>query len=211
MQESIYESCLVSNRKQVHKAIAKFLELDQSTQLSDNYSLIAHHHVQAEEWRSACLYLQLSSEVSERLEMPHTVVEALTQWRHIKEEKLMQTDDGKKDGAINGRFGSARTESGVVHMTLGKALFAMNRYQEALDSFHHGAARAGQSFPSTTSAKLGMMVSVRLIRDDIHVTYARTHTRSNTTILRIGSRLWLPQVPQDNGTHDPHRQGTNSG
>ncbi|GMI20721.1 hypothetical protein TeGR_g7248, partial [Tetraparma gracilis] len=63
VQESIYESCLVSNRKQVHKAIAKNLELDQSKQLSDNYALIAHHYVQAEEWRSACLYLQLSSEV----------------------------------------------------------------------------------------------------------------------------------------------------
>ena len=37
VQESIYESCLVSNRKQVHKAIAKHLEIDQSTQLCDKY------------------------------------------------------------------------------------------------------------------------------------------------------------------------------
>ncbi|GMI39060.1 hypothetical protein TeGR_g1072, partial [Tetraparma gracilis] len=63
VQESIYESCLLSNRKQVHKAIAKFLELDRSKQLSDNYALIAHHYVQAEEWRNACLYLQLSGDV----------------------------------------------------------------------------------------------------------------------------------------------------
>ena len=82
MQESIYESCLVSNRKLVHKAIAKFIELDQSKQLSASYGVIAHHYARAEEWKSACLYLQLSSEVSQRLGMHRDVV--LDNYKNLK-------------------------------------------------------------------------------------------------------------------------------
>ena len=124
MQESIYESCLLSNRKQVHKAIAKFLELDRSKQLSDNYALIAHHYVQAEEWRNACLYLQLSGDVSAKLGMAGSVISSLTQWKKIREEKLSTTEDGREE-AINGRFGSARKEAGIVYLTLGNALRTM--------------------------------------------------------------------------------------
>jgi hypothetical protein len=134
VQESIYESCLVSNRKQVHNAIAKNLELDQSKQLSDNYALIAHHYVQAEEWRSACLYLQLSSEVSARLEMPGAVVASLTQWKKIRDEQLSKstytTLTGEVEEPINGRFDSARKEAGIVYLTLGHALKAMVRLDD---------------------------------------------------------------------------------
>ncbi|GMI54323.1 hypothetical protein TeGR_g9900, partial [Tetraparma gracilis] len=157
VQESIYESCLVSTRKQVHKAIAKHLELDQSKQLSDSYALIAHHYVQAEEWRSACLYLQLSSEVSARLEMQGAVIKSLTQWMHIREEKLGQSDD-KKAEAINGRFGTARIETGIVCLTLGKALLAMVKYDEALKMFAAGAAKIGHPYPATTAAKVRVIL-----------------------------------------------------
>jgi hypothetical protein len=37
VQESIYQSCLVSTRKQVHRSIAKYLELDKAEQLSNYY------------------------------------------------------------------------------------------------------------------------------------------------------------------------------
>jgi hypothetical protein len=119
----------VSNRKQVHRAIAKHLELDQSKQLSDSYALIAHHYVQAEEWRNACLYLQMSSEVSARLEMPGSVIASLMQWKKIRDEKLGKTEDGH-DEAINGRFGSARKEAGIVYLTLGEAYNAMFKRDE---------------------------------------------------------------------------------
>ncbi|GMI30728.1 hypothetical protein TeGR_g13717 [Tetraparma gracilis] len=168
VQESIYESCLVSNRKQVHRAIAKHLELDQSKQLGDSYALIAHHYVQAEEWRNACLYLQLSSEVSARLEMPGAVVASLTQWKKIREEKLTKTGDslvvaklGSRSGreeAINGRFGSAGKEAGIVYITLGHALKTMMRKDEALEMYALGAESLGRSFPESKLAKVRIIV-----------------------------------------------------
>ena len=130
VQESIYESCLVSNRKQVHKAVAKYLELDRSKQLSDSYALIAHHYVQAEEWRNECLYLQLCSEVSARLEMPGSVIASLTQWKKIREDKLGRIEEGVLEEPVNGRFGSARREFSIVYLTFGKALRAMDRKDE---------------------------------------------------------------------------------
>ncbi|GMI19138.1 hypothetical protein TeGR_g15059, partial [Tetraparma gracilis] len=157
VQESIYESCLVSNRKQVHRAIAKHLELDQSKQLSDSYALIAHHYVQAEEWRNACLYLQLSSEVSARLEMPGSVVTSLTQWKKIREEKLGKAEEGHEE-AINGRFGSARKEAGIVYITFGNALKMMNNADDALAMYALGAESLGRNLPQTKLAKVRVIV-----------------------------------------------------
>ncbi|GMI25417.1 hypothetical protein TeGR_g9773 [Tetraparma gracilis] len=157
VQESIYESCLVSNRKQVHRAIAKYLELDQSKQLSDNYGLIAHHYVQAEEWRNACLYLQLSSEVSARLEMPESVVTSLTQWKKIREEKLGKTEEGHGE-AINGRFGSARKEAGIVYITLGNALKMMHNVDDALAMYALGAESLGRKLPASKLARVRIIV-----------------------------------------------------
>jgi hypothetical protein len=85
--------------------------------------------VQAEEWRNACLYLQLSSEVSARLEMPGSVVASLTQWKKIREEKLGKTEDGH-GAAVNGRFGSARKEAGIVYLTLAKAFKTLHMIDE---------------------------------------------------------------------------------
>ena len=110
VQESIYQSCLVSTRKQVHKSIAKHLELDKASQLSNFYGIIAHHYYQAEEWRSAAMYLQLSGEENEKLEMYKTVEDALTKWLQIHERLAL--DGGGP--AINGRFESSREEFGIV-------------------------------------------------------------------------------------------------
>jgi hypothetical protein len=128
VQESIYESCLVSNRRQVHQACAKYIELEKRSELNNFYGVIAHHYTQAEEWRSACLYLQLCSEVSERLEMPHATIEQTKAWRNIKETKM-----GGGDGApINSRFSSAEIEEGVVCCTMGRAQHQQNLHKEAL-------------------------------------------------------------------------------
>jgi len=154
VQESIYQSCLVSTRKQVHKMIAKHLEIDKSDQLSNFYGIIAHHYLQADEARSACLYLQLSSEVNEKLEMPSAVVDALKKWEAMK-LKLKLAPTGP---AINGRFETSRAEEGIVYVTLARALNKMLKFKESFDCCLLARDRLGRKFPRTTGAKVRLLV-----------------------------------------------------
>lgn len=112
VQESIYQSCLVSTRKQVHKSIAKYLELEKSSHLSDFYGTIAYHYEAAEEWRSACLYLQLNSEINEQLHIPKAVVSSLEKWLKIKQAMNDAHELGGR--AVNGRYESPKIEEGIV-------------------------------------------------------------------------------------------------
>ena len=153
VQESIYQSCLVSTRKHVHKGIAKLLELEKSCQLNNYYGLIAHHYFAAEEWRSAALYLQLNSEESEKLEMPKTVMDSLTKWMEIK-KKL---ENSGSDSAINGRFASAREEEGIVYVTLGKANNKDLKFKDAYKYCLKGIERLGKPFPRSKVGKVKLL------------------------------------------------------
>jgi len=154
VQESIYLSCLVSTRKQVHKMIAKHLEIDKSDQLSNFYGIIAHHYLQAGEARSACLYLQLSSEVNEKLEMPSAVVDALKKWQEFKAKLKL----APLSPAINGRFETSSVEEGIVYVTLARALNKMLKFKESFDCCLLAMDRLGRRFPRTTGAKVRLVL-----------------------------------------------------
>jgi hypothetical protein len=159
VQESIYESCLVSNRKQVHRSLAKYYELENSAHLSKVYGIIAHHYLAAEDWPNACLYLELSAEASEKLEMHGAVVDALTQWLDIKEKKLALDSSKKERSAINGRFGSAQEEEGMVRCKLGNSYHEINEMALAFTSLSMGAAMLKRPFPASTLRKLAIFAS----------------------------------------------------
>jgi predicted ATPase len=118
VQESIYESCLISTRKDVHRSIAGYLEIEKSDQLNNYYSVIAHHYTMAEEYRYACLHWQLASEVSSKMEMPKAVVTSLDKWIALK-SKL---DIRDHDPAINGRYSCAKEEEGMILASRAMAL-----------------------------------------------------------------------------------------
>jgi len=154
VQESIYQSCLVSTRKTVHRSIAKHLELDKSDQLSNYYGVVAHHFAHAEEWRSACLYLQLLSETSEKLEMSKTVLETLDKWRKIKAKLGMKATDP----AINTRFESAYVEEVVVLNALARSHIVFNHYKEARDLYLQVMKLLGRRFPVHTAGKVKVIL-----------------------------------------------------
>ena len=130
--------------------IAKHLEIDKSGQLSNFYGIIAHHDQQADEARSACLYLQLSREVNEKLEQtPGGVVDELKKWEAMK-LKLKLPPDGP---AINGRVETSSVEERIV--TLARALNKMQRYKEAFGYCIPAADRLGRRFPRTPAPKSG--------------------------------------------------------
>jgi hypothetical protein len=124
VQESIYESCLVSTRKTVHKNIARHLELSKADQLPKFYGQIGNHYFAADEWRSASLYLQLSAEVSEKNDMPKTVITELLRWFGIREK--LGLSDG--DPGVNGRYSTAKMEEGVVCAMMARAYEKLMKY-----------------------------------------------------------------------------------
>jgi hypothetical protein len=155
VQESVYESCLVSTRKQLHRSIAKLLELAQSDKLSTFYSIIAHHYSAAEEWRPACLYLQLASENSEKLEMSYAVVSELTAWQNIRPKLNLRPNDN----AVNGRFATAGIEEGVMAVSLAKSYNKLGRYLDARDLCIFGIKKLTNS-DAVPASKLGKIYTI---------------------------------------------------
>jgi hypothetical protein len=152
VQESIYESCLVSTRKTVHKNIARHLELSKADQLPKFYGQIGNHYFAADEWRSASLYLQLSAEVSEKNEMPKTVITELLRWFGIREK--LGLSDG--DPGVNGRYSTAKMEEGVVCAMMARAYEKLTKYvpskKNPNQNLHPSSPlmNAGSTMPTST-------------------------------------------------------------
>jgi tetratricopeptide (TPR) repeat protein len=154
VQESVYQSCLVSNRKQVHRSIAKHIEIVKNDQLPKFYGIVAHHYLHAEEWRNASLYLQLAGEVNEQLNSTKAVVEILNKWIDVRSKLNIKGSDP----AVNGRFSSAIVEEGVVFLSLSKALQRMQRYAESRGMAVKAMKNLGTPFPIKKLRKIKIIV-----------------------------------------------------
>jgi len=64
VQESLYETCLVSTRRTVHRHIAQSLEISKAKDINSYISVIAHHFTAAEEFKDACHYWLLAGDAS---------------------------------------------------------------------------------------------------------------------------------------------------
>jgi class 3 adenylate cyclase/tetratricopeptide (TPR) repeat protein len=164
-QEAIYESILLSRRRELHSRVAELLEGLFAERIEEFYGLLAFHYARAERWEKAQQYLLAAGDQAGRLAAD---AEALAHYR----EAL----------AAHARaFGEQwdPLQRAVLERKMGEALFRRGEHLEAAEYLQRALAYLGTSAPGSTSR-----VRLALVR---HLLTQAAHRIAPRLFVRTGA------------------------
>jgi len=119
-----YNSLLLQQRKELHRAVGRAIEALYSARLSEHYSELAHHFVSAEDWTKAFEYSTRAGDQSAQ------------SFKNVEAEQLYAralTAASKLPSVDQGALADLHINRGIVLSTVGRYDEAVADYQRALE------------------------------------------------------------------------------
>ena len=136
-QEAIYESILLSRRRELHARVAELFEALFSDRLDEFSSLLAHHYACAEQWQNAENYLLAAGDHAGRLAADAEALE------HYRMALAAQTRaSGEEWDALRWA---------ALERKMGEALFRSGEHLEGAEYLHRAIGRLGYDLPVSRS------------------------------------------------------------
>ncbi len=143
-QEAVYDSILLKRRRELHRAVARVVEVLLVDRGAELYGLLAFHYARAEDWENAERCLLAAGDQAGRVAAD---AEALEYYQQAL--------------AAHDRLGGDRwspLQHAQLQRKIGEALFRRGRNAEALKHLRAALAQLGAPFPESRSAARSSIV-----------------------------------------------------
>ena len=126
MQEVCYESLLARTRREYHRKIAQFLEINRSDPRSPtgDVALLAHHAYAGQDWPRALIYQIEAGQHAQRLFANHEAIDHFNKALHCADQ--LPPDD-------------TAAQRLSIHTALGELLTTTGQYEPGAGAFEYGA------------------------------------------------------------------------
>ena len=144
-QDVAYNSLLLQQRKELHRAVGRAIEELYSARLNEHYSELAHHFVSAEDWTKS---LEYSTRAGEQSAQSHSNVEAEPHYARALAAA------SKLPSVYPGALADLHLNRGVVLSTVGRYDEASADYQCALEMARSAGDRTREVLVSVSFEQL---------------------------------------------------------